>query len=106
MFGLSRLYERKVKHLGCAVSCPLVQLALHKVIVHSGNHSSTGKVRQQLHLDLPAECNGFDWDSDSTPNRDSISPILFRPGPQESPIDVNFDHERATLGKVFLYQIR
>ena len=90
---LDRLCRRRAATSVFDSSCSLIQFALHKAIFSE----SSGKLRQ-LHLDLPAECNSFDWDKDSTPNRDSISPILFRPGPQESPIDVHFDHERATLG--------
>lgn len=92
------MYESKSS--GYPVSCPLVQSLLLRVSGQGSSYSlDTGKIRQRLHIDIPAECNDFDWDSASSPNRESISPILFRPGPQESPINVNFDYERASLGE-------
>lgn len=95
-FILFSLYKRNLGSSRCAVSCPLIQLTLQKIILCDNEAPNT---RQQLQLDLPAECDGFDWDSEASPTRDSISPILFRPGLQESPIDVDFDHIRASLGE-------
>jgi hypothetical protein len=49
----------------------------------------------QLYLDLPAECDDFDWHSSK---RESVSPVLFRPDQPESPVGVDFDCARASLG--------
>lgn len=91
-----RLYHRTSRLGGSNVPCPLIQTALHKLIASPDEGVST---RQQLYLDLPAECNDFDWDSEATPNKDDLSPILFRPGQLESPVVVEFDHMRASIGK-------
>ena len=71
---------------------------LHKTM-DKRDCASTGNTREQLHLDLPAECDDFDWDAGSTPSKNNISPIIFRPGQPESPLDLDFDHQRASLGK-------
>lgn len=75
----------------------MILSSLHEV-VHKKKNASTSIIREHLHLDLPAECNDFDWDTEGTPNNESISPILFRPGQPESPLDLEFDHKRASLG--------
>ena len=56
--------------------------------------------RHQLHLDLPAECNNFEWNFENS--LDTISPMEFRPGLPESPISIEFDYGRATLGETFI----
>lgn len=86
-----RLLERR----DTSVTCPVILSCLRSLIA---SPSEEGSVRLQLRLDLPADCNDFDWDSESGARRDSISPILFRPGQPESPVGLHFDHERASLG--------
>ena len=84
-------------HHGYSVSCPVIQVSLHSQVASFKDSGSTTK---QLHLDLPAECNNFDWESEYDVTKDDISPMLFRPGHPESPIGIDFDHERASLGKL------
>ncbi len=48
-------------------------------------------------MDLPAECDDFDWDSNINSNTDFVSPI-FRPCNPESPITINFDRGQAIIG--------
>lgn len=76
--------------------CPLIQLALHKAVLPQCDEECT---QQQLHLDFPAQCSDFDWDADDHCKREDISPMLFRPGHPESPVGLDFDHEKASLGK-------
>ena len=85
-------------HLRFADSYPIIQSMLHK-ITDKKESSCTGNVRDHLQLNLPAECNDFDWDTQSTSSNESISPLFFRPGQPESPLDLDFDHRRASLGK-------
>ena len=60
----------------------------------------TSKVSETRHpsLDLPAESEVFDW---SVEKSMETVPSLFRPAKAESPIDINFDHSRAALGKLY-----
>ena len=53
-------------------------------------------------MSLPADCNNFDWDSGNSPDINFASP-MFRPDQPESPIVINFDHERAIIGKFYLF---
>lgn len=96
LFGeLFRLYHGSAN----SVCCPLVQSSLHELIASRNEAGCTEHTRQQLRLDLPAECNNFDWNSECDLKRDDISPMVFRPGQPESPVGVDFDHERASLGE-------
>ena len=60
----------------------------------------TSKLSETRHpnLDLPAESEGFDWSAEESME---IVPSIFRPTKPESPIDINFDHSRAALGKLY-----
>ena len=78
------------------VTCPTIQSTLNTVVT-----SQVEFPRLEMRLALPAECSDFDWDSDCDGVKvDSISPMVFRPGQPESPVGVDFDHERASLGKL------
>ncbi|XP_064403668.1 uncharacterized protein LOC135349112 [Halichondria panicea] len=71
----------------------LVGSALHPALPLLTSHGPIDERRPPL--DLPSDCEGFDWSSES---RCQILPTLFKPAKPESPVDISFDHYRAALG--------
>lgn len=57
--------------------------------------SSKLRETQYPSVDLPVDSEGFDWSVEVSME---IAPSLFRPTKPESPVDINFDHNRAAMG--------
>ncbi len=75
----------------------LVGSALHPALPLLTSHGPIDERRPPL--DLPSDCEGFDWSSES---RCQILPTLFKPAKPESPVDISFDHYRAALGQNYV----
>ncbi len=86
-------YVRVTVH-ACRCWSALVHDALHPTLpLLTTTHA---QLNQSSLIDLPTDSEGFDW---STETRCEVLPTLFKPAKPESPIDIDFDHSRAAIGK-------
>ena len=70
------------------------------ILSHAKENSQNSKTKSHLNLDLPAECNNFDWNEGKEPiELNDMSPIVFKPTQPDSPIGLDFDQRRAVIGK-------
>ena len=72
----------------------LVDSSLHPTLPLLTSHGPT--LARRPPLDLPSDCEAFDWLSES---RCHVQPTLFKPAKPASPVDISFDHYRAALGE-------
>lgn len=79
-------------------SCQKIESIFHELAAHYNKQATAYNIRQQLRLELPAVCDSFEWNSDSSAPDMYTSPILFRPVPPDSPVGLDFDHGKAIVG--------
>ncbi len=100
-----RIYRHQDLFSADGLFCQTISWKFNQAVKHfSEELHPNQKTKIHLNLDLPAECNTFDWsDPKETPILDDMSPIVFKPTLPDSPIGPNFDQGRAIMGKVYFF---